>query len=88
MKTNAVLVDSRDNVVTVTAKVEEGERLSWFGGELRALECIPLGHKVAIVAIAAREVVRKYGHAIGSAARAIEAGEHVHTHNLARRSES
>jgi altronate dehydratase len=43
---------------------------------------VPLGHKIAARAIAAGEKIIKYGVPIGSATRAIAAGEHVHTHNL------
>ena len=44
---------------------------------------IPAGHKVAIAAIAAGEAVIKYGSPIGIASSDIEAGRHVHTHNVA-----
>lgn len=84
MKTNAVLIDPRDNVATVTEEVAAGASVAWPGGGLRASESVPFGHKVAISAIAPGEVVRKYGHPIGRAAGAIEPGEWVHTHNLAK----
>ncbi|MCG8369164.1 MAG: altronate dehydratase family protein [Proteobacteria bacterium] len=44
---------------------------------------IPVGHKVAVHDIGEGDPIRKYGHVIGIASRAIRAGEHVHTHNLA-----
>ena len=44
---------------------------------------MPLGHKLARRPIAPGEKVRKYGAPIGTATRAIAAGEHVHVHNLA-----
>ena len=43
------------------------------------------GHKYAVRDIARGESVVKYGFPIGEAARAIKAGEHVHTHNLKSR---
>lgn len=43
---------------------------------------IPPGHKVARHAIAAGQPVRRCQQIIGFAARAIAAGEHVHSHNL------
>jgi altronate hydrolase len=43
---------------------------------------IPPGHKVAVRAIAPGQPVRRYNQIIGFASRAIDAGEHVHTHNL------
>ena len=44
---------------------------------------IPAGHKVAIKAVAEGEPVRRYGQIIGFASRAIQPGDHVHTHNCA-----
>jgi (2R)-sulfolactate sulfo-lyase subunit alpha len=49
---------------------------------LKALDDIPLGHKVALAAIATGSDVAKYGVRIGRAIAAITAGQHVHTHNL------
>ena len=40
------------------------------------------GHKVALRELAEGEPVRKYGQPIGRATRPIDAGEHVHDHNL------
>ena len=82
---NAILIHPADNVATVLQDVEPQAEIGW-GEERRLLACepIPEGHKVALRDIARGEVVRKYGHPIGSADRDIAAGEHVHTHNLAR----
>src|SRR6185295_8795875 len=44
---------------------------------------IPKGHKVALKRVAVGDDVRKYGWPIGVATKAIEPGDHVHTHNLA-----
>jgi Altronate dehydratase len=44
---------------------------------------IPVGHKIALHAIAQGEPVRRYGSIIGFATQTIQPGEHVHTHNLA-----
>lgn len=43
---------------------------------------IPPGHKIAARDIAAGEPVRRYNQIIGFATKPIQAGEHVHTHNL------
>jgi altronate dehydratase len=43
---------------------------------------IGLCHKFALHAIARGALVHKYGEAIGHATCDIQAGEHVHTHNL------
>jgi altronate hydrolase len=44
---------------------------------------IPAGHKVAVVAHAQGEPVRRYGQIIGFATETISPGQWVHTHNLA-----
>ena len=43
---------------------------------------IPAGHKVARRAVSAGEAIRRYNQIVGFAAKAIQTGEHVHTHNL------
>jgi (2R)-sulfolactate sulfo-lyase subunit alpha len=43
---------------------------------------IPLGHKVALRAIAGGEKVIEYGEVIGEALRDIAPGQHVHVHNI------
>jgi hypothetical protein len=52
------------------------------GITLVALDPIPFAHKVALAAIAKDARVLKYGVPIGRAKEAIEAGRHVHVHNL------
>lgn len=47
------------------------------------LQDVAQGHKVALRAHGAGEIVTKYGQPIGRASAAIAAGEHVHSHNLA-----
>jgi len=80
---NALLIDARDDVVTVLQAVLTGEPVSWAsGGPVSAREEIPVGHKVAIRPIARGSVIRKYGWPIGTAGAAIDPGERVHTHNL------
>ena len=83
LKPNALLIEARDDVVTVLQAVREGDTVRWVGGSsIAAREDIPEGHKVAIRSIAQGEAVRKYGWPIGSASVAIDLGELVHTHNL------
>ena len=51
--------------------------------QLVVLERIPHGHKVALTSVATGQPVIKYGSPIGLASADIQAGEHVHTHNVA-----
>lgn len=52
------------------------------GGELRVAQMIPMGHKVALKAVAVNEPVHKYGQIIGFATQDILPGQHVHTQNV------
>jgi altronate dehydratase small subunit len=71
-----------DNILTVISTLEAGVTISVSGRAVRIAARLALGHKVAARDIAAGEKIIKYGVPIGSAARAIAIGEHVHTHNL------
>jgi (2R)-sulfolactate sulfo-lyase subunit alpha len=49
---------------------------------IRAQSDIPIGHKLAIRALAANDTVIKYGADIGRAVAPIKIGEHAHVHNI------
>jgi len=53
--------------------------------EKKALQDIPLGHKIALSDIGVESSVIKYGADIGRVVAEIKTGEHVHTHNLKTR---
>src|SRR5579872_2248935 len=74
-----VIIDPRDDVGVALRALEAGEAVA---SGVACRQPIPPGHKVAIRASAAGAEVRKYGWPIGRATRSIEAGEHVHVHNL------
>lgn len=71
-----------DNVLTVIKTLEPGDELAVDGALVRVADRLPIGHKIAARSIVAGEKILKYGAPIGSAKRAIAAGEHVHTHNI------
>jgi altronate hydrolase len=79
---SAIRLHPADNIAVARVPVSAGLRLRLDGTEVVALDPIPPGHKIALRAIGAGEVVRRYGQAIGLARMPIEAGRHVHTHNL------
>jgi len=82
----ALRVHSRDNVAVVAVAVQAGDLLRLDdGSEVRAVEAIPRGSKVALGPIACGEAVVRYGEEIGRATQDIAAGEYVHMHNLRRR---
>lgn len=79
---NAVIrLNPLDDVLIARLALPAGLELAGEGLKLR--EAIPAGHKVATRRIEAGQPLRRYGQIIGFASRTIEAGEHVHVHNLA-----
>ena len=69
-----------DDVAIALAPIAVGEALGI--GDLCATETIPSGHKIALRRLNAGQSVRKFGAIIGQALATIEAGAHVHSHNL------
>ncbi len=68
-----------DNVVVARTELLTGAPVA---DGVAASAPIPAGHKVATMAVAAGEAVRKYDQIIGFASADIAPGEHVHSHNL------
>jgi hypothetical protein len=77
-----LLLDPRDNVLVVRARIRAGEAFAVEGEAVTVPADLPLGHKVARRAIAAGDKIVKYGAPIGSATAPIAAGAHVHVHNV------
>lgn len=70
-----------DNIALALPRIESGEALAPSG--VVAKETVPSGHKIALKPIGAGQKVIKYGRVIGVATQDIQAGEHVHVHNVA-----
>src|SRR3546814_1135957 len=82
----ALRIHEADNVATAIADIAPGEAL-FADRDIRAAVAVERGHKIALAPIARGEAVTKYGFSIGTATADIAPGEHVHSHNLATRSE-
>lgn len=86
MKKYGLMIHTADNVIIVTDNVEPGDEVEYLRSgekkEVKALEHIPIYHKIAVRPIAEGEKVIKYGESIGDATQDIETGMYVHTHNL------
>jgi len=70
-----------DDVVIARVEIPTGTLIA--KEKVAAVVTIPAGHKVAVREIAQGKPVRRYNQIIGFATRAIEAGDHVHVHNIA-----
>ncbi len=84
-----VVHDENDSVgVVVVEGIKAGQKLSgWIMDQDKSIEVtaksdIPIGHKLAIKALAKDATVIKYGVDIGRVVAPIQVGEHTHVHNL------
>jgi len=78
-----ILLHPEDNVAVARVPLCAGQTIEVSSAVITVVNAIPAGHKVAIQRIQIRQPVRRYGETIGVASTDIEAGEHVHEHNLA-----
>src|ERR1051325_8690315 len=79
---SAIQLNASDDVASARVSISPGTELSIRGRTVRVIDAIPAGHKLALVRKAAGDMLHRYGQRIGRATRDIQAGEHVHTHNL------
>ena len=86
---HAVLHDSKDTVaVAVVEGITAGTDMSaWIMDDnelirVKALQDIPIGHKVALRDMNPGDTIYKYGVDIGKVVAPIKAGEHTHVHNI------
>lgn len=78
-----IVITPRDNVATALEALAAGRTIEAGGFVVTVRETIASGHKIALQRIPAGDAVMKYGSPIGTAITDIEAGAHVHTHNVA-----
>jgi altronate hydrolase len=77
-----IRLHANDNVLIAKTQLSLGQLIEIDGVSVRLRAQVPPGHKVAARAIPAGQPVRKYDTVIGFATRDIEAGDHVHSHNI------
>ena len=89
MTTHFIVHDKADTVgVIVVEEVKAGQSLTgWLMEDdstisLKALDAVPLGHKIALGEIKKGDTIVKYGHDIGKAIAPIGKGRHAHVHNV------
>jgi altronate hydrolase len=80
---SAIHLHPADNVAVARVPISADSEIRVDGVTVVALDPIPAGHKIALRALRAGEMVERYGQSIGRASVDIEAGRHIHTHNLA-----
>ena len=84
-----IVHDAKDTVgVIVVEGIKKGTELDGWIMEndsrvkIKAIDDIPLGHKIALSQIKEGDTILKYGHDIGKAVAKIEVGGHAHTQNI------
>ena len=87
-RTDFIVHDKADTVgVVVVEDVQPDQDLTGWIMEtdetitLKALDAVPLGHKIALGDIRAGDPILKYGHDVGRAVAPVGKGRHVHVHN-------
>jgi altronate hydrolase len=81
--TDLLRLDLRDDVAVALRSLERGERVKFGDTLVEARQAIPYGHKIALRALPAGSIVRKFGWPIGALKSPVGPGDHVHEHNLA-----
>lgn len=80
------IIATADNVGTVVGNEAPARAtipiIGAASGSIEVQTAIPHGHKVALKPLPSGAEVVKYGVAIGRLVAAVNAGEHVHIHNL------
>ena len=80
--------EKADSVGVATVDIKAGEQAQGLFMDtqkplqMKALEDIPLGHKIALKDLKKGDTVLKYGHDIGMMVADTKAGSHVHIQNL------
>ena len=89
MATHFIVHDKADTVgVVVVEDVKAGQDLTGWIMEtdetisLKAVDPVPLGHKIALKEIKNGDTLLKYGHDVGRAVADIGKGRHVHINNM------
>ena len=76
---NIIKLNEKDNIGIATMDIPENVDTSL---NITSKDKIPYGHKIALNKISDGEYVYRYGQIIGVTRCEINAGEHVHSHNL------
>ncbi len=86
LKKHAIVMHIKDNVATALHEISQGTDIRIDLGnsekQIKIVETIPFGHKLAIKNIQKGDNIIKYGEQIGEAIKKIETGKLVHVHNV------
>lgn len=78
-----VVLNPHDNICVATTNLSRGDTIQISDQSITMKDKVALGHKIATREILLGELVLKYGQVIGKTTRSVQAGQWVHSHNLA-----
>src|SRR5256884_5081321 len=78
----AIVLRAEDDVAIAKKELAAGTILEDGAARIEVRQDVKPGHKVARRRVLTGAPLRRYGQVIGFATQDIEAGDHVHTHNL------
>lgn len=79
---SAIHLHPKDNIAVARVPLSPRQVIKVDGRAITLRQFIPAGHKVALAPVAPGAMIVRYGQAMGRAVQSIEAGDHVHTHNV------
>lgn len=88
MKKGILLHEASDDVGVAAADIKAGEEVQAVTldgtpvAPVKAIEDVPLGHKIAMRDMQQDHHVQEYGRPIGYCSQPIKFGAHVHVHNI------
>lgn len=82
MERRLLVMNAKDNVGVLLEGASANDTCIYQENSIEIRSDIAFAHKVALVDIPVNGRVIKYGHEIGHAAKKIDQGEWVHTHNM------
>ena len=80
---DVLLLAPADNIAVATSELAAASQREIGGQRIVLKTGVDIGHKFAVRLIRSGEKIVKCGAPIGTATRDIDAGEYVHTHNMA-----
>ena len=85
-KVKTLFLNEQDNVAIALSEIKQNNNILVKAGKVEKKilmkNRIDFGHKFAVTDIQKGEDIKKYGEVIGVATESIQAGEHVHVHNI------
>lgn len=81
-----LILNPKDNVAVALSELTAGEKIEFtvenMSSSISLVDDIQFGHKFALASLKAGDEIIKYGHVIGLATESVEAGQHIHVHNV------